>query len=74
MQGTWCKIRQWQLVGGACAKITHEGKVTILVLWNQQVQTDRTIFDSKPYILIHDNENGTFMLIDVAILVDRNVI
>ena len=44
------------------------GKVT--ALWNQQVQTDRTI----PNIIIHDNEKGTCMLIDVAISGDRNVI
>jgi len=48
------------------------GKVTIL--WNQQVQTDRTIPNNKPDIIIHDNEKGTCMLIDVAISGDRNVI
>ena len=51
---------------------THEGKVTILR--NQQVQIDRSIFDSKPDVVIHDNDNGIFTLIFVAILVDRNVI
>ena len=48
------------------------GKVTIL--WNQQVQTDRTILNNKPDIIICDNEKGTCMLIDVAISGDRNVI
>jgi hypothetical protein len=48
------------------------GKVTIL--WNQQVQTDRTIPNSKPDIIIRDNEKATCMLIDVAIPGDRNVI
>ena len=48
------------------------GKVTIL--WNQQVQTDRTIPNNKPDIIIRDNEKGTCMLIDVAISGDRNVI
>ena len=48
------------------------GKVTIL--WNQQTQTDRTIPNIKPDIIIRDNEKGTFMLIDVAISGDRNVI
>jgi len=48
------------------------GKVTIL--WNQQVQTDRTIPNNKPGITIRDNEKGTCMLIDVAISGDRNVI
>jgi len=51
---------------------THEGNLTIL--WNQQVQTDRSIFGSKPEIIIHDNDNGIFTLIAVAILVDGNVI
>ena len=48
------------------------GKVTIS--WNQQVQTDRTIPSNKPDIIIRDNENGTCMLIDVAISGERNVI
>jgi len=48
------------------------GKVTIL--WNQQVQTDRTIHNNKPDIIIRDNEKGTCVLIDVAISGDRNVI
>jgi len=48
------------------------GKVTIL--WNQQVQTDRTIPSNKPDIIIRDNVKGTCMLIDVAISGDRNVV
>jgi len=48
------------------------GKVNIL--WNQQIQTDRTIPNNKPDIIIRDNENGTCVLIDVAISGDRNVI
>jgi hypothetical protein len=48
------------------------GKVTIL--WDQQVQTDRTIPNNKPDVIIRDKEKGTFMLIDVAISGDRNVI
>jgi len=43
-------------------------------LRNQQVQTDRTISNSKPDITIRDNEAGTCMLIDVAISGDRNVV
>ena len=48
------------------------GKVTIL--WNRQVQTDRTIPNNKPDIIIRDNEKRTCTLIDVAIPGDRNVI
>jgi len=52
---------------------TSQGdKVT--TLWNQQIQTDRTIPNNKPDIIIRDNEGGTCMLIDVAISGDRNVI
>ena len=53
--------------------VTNQGgKVTIL--WNQQVQTDRTIPNNKSDIIIRDNEKRTCMLIDVAIPGDRNVI
>ena len=48
------------------------GKVTIL--WNQQVENDRTISNNKPDIIIRDNENRACMLINVAILGHRNVI
>jgi hypothetical protein len=47
---------------------TEGGKVPIL--WNQQVQTDRTIPNSKPHIIIRDNAKGTCMLIDIAIAGD----
>jgi hypothetical protein len=38
------------------------------------VQTDKTIPNNKPDIIIRDNEKGTCMLIDVAIPADRNAI
>jgi hypothetical protein len=38
------------------------------------VQTDRTIPNNKPDIVIRDYEKGTCMLLDVAIPGDRNVI
>ena len=53
--------------------ITSQGG-KVIILWNQQVQTDRTNPNNKPDIIIHDNEKGTCMLIDVAISGDRNVI
>jgi len=54
------------------AETSQGGKVTIL--WNQQIQTDRTIPNKTPDIIIRDNEKGTCMLIDVTISGDRNVI
>jgi hypothetical protein len=38
------------------------------------VQTDRNIPNNKPDIIIRNNEKRTYMLIDVAISGDRNVI
>jgi hypothetical protein len=46
----------------------------VTILWNQQVQTDRTIPNNKLDIVIRDNEKGICMLIDVANPEDRNVI
>ena len=51
---------------------SHEDKVNIL--WHQQVRTDRTIPNSKLDIIICNNKQGTWMLIDAAIPGDRNVI
>jgi ribosome-associated translation inhibitor RaiA len=48
-----------------------ECKVTIL--WNKKVQTDRTIPNNKPEIIVRDNENSAYMLIDFAISGERNV-
>jgi len=49
-------------------------RVKVNILWNQQVQTDRTSPNNKPDIIIRDNKKGTCILIDVAISGDRNVI
>ena len=74
MQGNRGKIGQkhWYEHVPKSVETSQRGKVNIL--WNQQVQTDRTIPNNKPDIVIRDDENGTCMLIDVAILGDRNVI
>jgi hypothetical protein len=73
MQGNRGKVGQKHLYEHVPKSIetSQGGKVTIL--WNQQVQTDRTITDNKPDIIIRDNEKETCVLIDVAIPGDRNV-
>jgi hypothetical protein len=43
---------------------SHEGKV--IMLWNVQVQTDRTIPNNKPDSIIRGNEKGTCVLTDGA--------
>jgi hypothetical protein len=74
MQGNRGTTRQkhWYEHVPKSVETSRGGKVTIL--WNQQVQTDRTIPNNKPDIVIRDNEKGTCMLIDVAVPGDRNVI
>jgi hypothetical protein len=73
MQGNRSKIRQhWYKHVPKSAETSQEGKVT--TLWNQQVQTDRTIPNNKPDIIIHDNAKGTCLLIDVASSGERNVL
>ena len=64
--------KHWYELIPKSVETSQAGKVTIL--WNQQVQTDRTIPNNKPDIIIRDNEKGTCMLIDVAISRVRNVI
>jgi len=74
MQGNRSTIgkKHWYEHVPKSVETSQGGKVA--TLWNQQVQTDRTIPSNKPDIIIRDNEKGTCMLIDVAISVDRNVI
>jgi hypothetical protein len=54
--------------------INNNSNNKVTILWNQLIQTDRTIPSNKPDIVIGDNEKETCMLIDVAIPGDRNVI
>ena len=74
MQGNgynWTKKHCYEHVPKS-VETSQGGNVTIL--WNQQAQTDRTIPNNKPDIIIHDNEKGICMLKDIAISGDRNVV
>jgi len=68
---SWIKKHRYEHVPKS-VETSQGGKV--IILWNQQIQTDRTIPNNKPDIIIRDNEKGTCVLIDVAISGDRNVI
>jgi len=72
MQGNRSRTGQKQWYEHVPKSVETSQGVTIL--WNQQVQTDRTISNNKPDIIIRDNEKRTCMLIDVAISGDRNMI
>jgi hypothetical protein len=74
MQGNRGTIGQkhWYEHVPKSVETSQGGKVTIL--WNKGVQTDRTIPNNKPDIIVCDNEKRTCRLIDVAIPGDRNMI
>ena len=57
--------KQWNEHLPKSVETGQGGKLTIL--WNQQVQTDRTIPNNKPDIIIRDKEKRTCMLKDAAI-------
>jgi hypothetical protein len=64
--------KQWYEHVPKSVETSQGGKV--IILWNQQVQTDRTCPNTKPDIIIRDNEKGTYLLIDIAISGNRNVV
>ena len=45
----------------------------VAAIWNQQVQTDRTIPKNKPDILIRGSVKGAYMPMDVVISGGTNV-
>jgi hypothetical protein len=55
-------------------RATETEIIIIIIIIIMEPITDRTIPNNKPDIVIHDYEKGTYMLIDVAIPGDRNVI
>jgi hypothetical protein len=74
MQGNRGATGQKSLVG-TCTKLSsNKSRRQGTILWNQQVQTDRTLPNNKPDIIIRDNGKVTCMLKDVVISGDRNVI
>jgi len=74
MQGNWGNIRQWKLAW-PCTKISrNKSWSNVIILWNQQVQTDRTIPNNKPDNIICNNKQGTCMSLGVGIPGDKNVI
>jgi hypothetical protein len=52
--------------------VTEHEDVT--VLWNQGIQTDREVLANRLDIIIKNKKDKTCLLIDVAILSDKNVI
>jgi hypothetical protein len=58
-------IEHWYEHVPKVVETNEEGKVTIL--WNKQMQTDRTIPNNEPDIIMRDSEKGSCMLIDFAI-------
>jgi arginyl-tRNA synthetase len=51
--------------------VYEEGDVT--VLWNQAVHKDRKVTANRPVIIIKNKKEKIYIIVDVAIHVDRNV-
>ena len=50
---------------------SKDSKITIM--WDMPVNTDRTITENRPDIIIKDSVNSTCKLIDMSIPPDRNI-
>jgi hypothetical protein len=50
----------------ATKSVERSHKSTVIVVWNQQLKTDRTITNNKPDTLIHYNGKGRCLLVDIA--------
>jgi hypothetical protein len=48
-----------------CCVVETSQERRVTILWNQQVQTHRTITNNKPDIIIRVNEKGTCVLIEL---------
>jgi len=70
--GAKSESEQWHDRVPKLVERSHGGKV--IMLWDVQVQTDRTVPNSKPDSIVCGNERGTRVLIDGAIGGGRNVI
>jgi hypothetical protein len=63
--------KHWYVHIPISVETSLEGKVRNV---EPTMQTDITIANNKPDIIMHNNDKGTCVLIDVAIYGDRNVI
>jgi hypothetical protein len=62
------------LVRGLTKSVETSHEMNLILLWNQQVQTDRTAPNNKPDIIIPDNEKGKCLQIETAFSGYRNMI
>jgi hypothetical protein len=45
----------------------------VIVLWNQEVHTDKEVMANRPGIVVKDREDKTRVLMGVAVPADRNI-
>jgi hypothetical protein len=53
--------------------VETNNEITVIILWNQQMETNRTIPNNRPDVIIRDNEKGTGLLICIKISGDIKV-
>jgi hypothetical protein len=71
---TWPKPRRKTPVSASTKTSRNKSRMQGNHIVESTVQTDRTILNNKPDVIICDNEKATCMLIDVVISGERNVI
>ena len=55
------------------SRLMHNTDNKITILWDMVVNTDRTITANRPDIVVKDLINVTCKLIDMTVLLDRNI-
>ncbi len=53
--------------------VTEGSDLTITILWDLTIHTDRTVQANRPDILIKDRKNNSCLLIDMSVPSDRKV-
>jgi hypothetical protein len=51
-----------------CTRVSRGFEEKVTVLWNRQLQTERTIPNNKPDITFRENEKGTLLLQETGML------
>jgi hypothetical protein len=55
-----------------CTRVSRRFEEKVTVLWNQQLQTERTLPNNKPDITLRENEKGTLLLRETGMLQERS--
>jgi len=55
-----------------CTRVSRSFEEKVTILWNQKLQTERTIPNNKSDITLRENEKGTLLLQKTEMLQERS--